>query len=396
MDPRPTTVTTRQLTRLCERLGVVQVDSVNVLSRAHYLPFFSRLGSYDRGLLDAMRDRDPRPILETWAHEASLVPRDNWHLFNHARKRAGGGEADGEVVSKSWVDRAFERWNASIGCNLNRDVTDLVLEAVRSSGPVTARELQELVQHDQDLQAKLRQTAAPQAESWGWNWGELKTVIEFLFWSGQLCATGRNSQFERSYDVPERVLTPATLKAASEISAAEAHLELVRIAARALGIATRQSLADYFRLRLREVDPAITALIAAGELELVEVQCLGPHLLHTASRKPRKAELRTLISPFDSLIWHRDRTEQLFNMRYRIGIYTPKAKRVHGYYPLPFLYGDELVGRVDLKADRGSATLLVKQLTWESNATAAARAALTPTLAEMAEWLQLDRVVHTS
>lgn len=241
MDPRPTTsVTTRHLTRLCERLGVVQVDSVNVLSRAHYLPFFSRLGSYDRGLLDAMRDRDPRPILETWAHEASLVPRDNWHLFNHARKRAGGGEADGEVVSKSWVDRAFERWNASIGCNLNRDVTDLVLAAVRSSGPVTARELQELVQHDDHLQAKLRQTAAPQAESWGWNWGELKTVIEFLFWSGQLCATGRNSQFERSYDVPERVLTPATLKAASEISAAEAHLELVRIAARALGIATTQ------------------------------------------------------------------------------------------------------------------------------------------------------------
>ena len=187
-----------------------------------------------------MRDRDPRPILETWAHEASLVPRDNWHLFNHARKRAGGGEADGEVVSKSWVDRAFERWNASIGCNLNRDVTDLVLAAVRSSGPVTARELQELVQHDDHLQAKLRQTAAPQAESWGWNWGELKTVIEFLFWSGQLCATGRNSQFERSYDVPERVLTPATLKAASEISAAEAHLELVRIAARALGIATTQ------------------------------------------------------------------------------------------------------------------------------------------------------------
>lgn len=353
-DPQVTKrqVTKRQLGRTLSQLGVVQVDSVNVLTRAHYLPFFSRLGPYDTTLLDNMRDRHPRPMVESWAHMASIIPTDMWHLFDfrHARAQA-----------ESWgnLPQVLER---------NPGLVDEVLAHIDTHGPLTARA----------CDARVALTEQRTRDHWGWNWNSVKTVVEYLFRNGRIVATGRNAQFERLYDLPERVLPAAALDLARSTSPAEAHIELVRTAAAALGVATRGSLADYFRMKATETSAAITHLIATGELEPVEVADLGEHFLYARARRPRKAQVATLVSPFDSLIWHRERTRQLFDMHYRIGIYTPAAKRTHGYYVLPFVYGDQLAARVDLKADRKDGVLRVQQLTWEAEVVAGQPAAPTP------------------
>jgi len=371
--PRPAsgTVSTRHLQGVLDRVGVVQIDSVNVLTRSHYLPFFSRLGPYDRAALDRMRDAAPRRMVEYWAHQAALVPPATWPLFA-SRMRAAEQEAWG-------------------GMRQVRDdhpgLVEAVLDEVTRRGPLTSREVEVALAHDAP---RLR-------EEWGWNWSAVKRALEWLFWSGQVASAGRTASFERRYAALDRVAPPEH-RAAWAVrdtarSDAEAITELVRIAARAMGVATEESLADYFRLDRAPVREAIAALVREGALEEATVPgWRGTAYLDAGARHPRKVHVEALVSPFDSLVWHRPRTEALFGVRYRIEIYTPASQRVHGYYVLPFIYGDTIVARVDLKADRAAGVLRVPNLTWEPQAPAGAHGALQRELMSMADWLGLNDV----
>ena len=372
LDPRPApgAVTARHLNRVIDRVGVVQVDSVNVLTRSHYLPFFSRLGPYDRARLDRLRDRSPRRLVEYWAHEASLIPLQTWPLLAFRRDRARD-EAWGGI-------RRIAREQP--------ELVERVLAVVASHGPLTARQCDALVEHQ----------VPGRGDGWGWNWSAVKTALEFLFWSGQIISSGRNQQFERTYVLPERILPPELLERSRQMDAHGAHVELIRIAARAHGVASLRTLRDHFRLRADESRAAVVDLVAAGELEEVTVRGLGPAYLHAEARRPRRAHVEALVSPFDSLVWQRERTEALFGMRFRLEIYTPAAQRLHGYYVLPFVYGDTLVARADLKADRAADALRVQRLTWEPDVPAAAREALAAQLRSMADWLELSDVVVTA
>lgn len=366
--PAPGTVTARHLAAVVERVGAVQIDSVNVLVRSHYLPFFSRLGPYDRTLLDALRDRPPRRLVEYWAHEASLIPPRQWPLHDHRMRAAAHGAWGGM--------RRIQQERPGF--------VEKVQAAVAEHGPATSRQLQVALAHDRP-----RPT-----DSWGWNWSEVKVACEYLFWAGRISSAGRTSSFERRYAALAQVAPPAArddwLDPARRPAEGAAVLELVRIAARAHGVATAGCLTDYFRLTRAQVAPAVQALVAAGELEPVSVDgWRRAAYLHAAARRPREVRVAALVSPFDSLVWTRERTEALFGVRYRVEIYTPAAQRVHGYYVLPFVYGDTVVARVDLKADRTAGVLRVQRLTWEPGAPAAARPALAAELAGMAAWLGL-------
>jgi len=376
-DPRPASgaVTSRHLQRVVDRIGVIQIDSVNVLTRSHYLPFFSRLGPYDMALLDRARDVAPRRLVEYWAHEASLVPPQTWPLLNFRMKRA---------LSDSWggMRRVAHE---------HPELVQAVLAEVASLGPLTCRELESALEHD-----------LPRDRSeWGWNWSLVKSALEHLFWSGQISSAGRTSQFERRYAALERVL-PRSVAAASippdlRPCDDEAFRRLILIAAKAHGVGTEQCLRDYFRLRPDQAGPALQSLVAAGELTRVSIDgWKRPAYLHRDARIPRRVHAEALLSPFDSLIWQRDRTLALFNVRFRLEIYVPAAQRVHGYYVLPFLYGETLVARVDLKADRAANVLRANAIHWEPGAPPQARGALERHLASMASWLGLGAVAGRS
>jgi uncharacterized protein len=367
--PEPWAATMRHVQRVIDRVQVVQIDSVNVVSRSHYLPFFARLGAYDRALVDQARDRSPRRLVEYWAHMASLIPPTTWPLLDF-RMRNAEHEAWGNVRQ------------------IRHDypgLVEAVLDEVEARGPLTARELEVAIAHD----------ATRDRDRWGWNWSAVKRSVEYLFWAGQISAAGRTSQFERRYASLAAVAPPAVrdrwVDPARRPLEDDAILELVRIAARAHGVGTELCLRDYFRLKSVQVRPAITRLVETGELEPVEI--VGwpkPAWIHAEARVPRRVHAEALLSPFDSLVWQRERTEALYDLRYRIEIYTPQHQRVHGYYVLPFLYGDELVARVDLKADRAAGVLRLNQATWQPDAPAEARPALLRNLASMADWLGLD------
>jgi uncharacterized protein YcaQ len=361
-EPRPPGgVGTRQLRRLTERLAVVQIDSVNVLSRSHYLPAFSRLGDYPRAALDELTARR-HAVFEYWAHEASFLPV---RLQPHLRWRMAAAEE--------------HAWGNMVRLQKERPhfVTE-VLDQVREAGPLKASDL-----------------SAPRADRAGamWNWHDHKIALEWLFFTGAITATHRTTAFEKVYDLTERVL-PADVLATPTPDPADAVRELVRTAARALGVATERDLRDYFRLRPEATRQAIAELADAGELLPAEVAGWGaPAWLDPAARRPRWVRARALLSPFDSLVWERPRVERMFGFRYRLEIYTPAAKRVHGYYVLPFLLGDQLVARVDLKADRKAGVLRVQSAHGEEGSErSVVAAALADELRLMADWLALDDV----
>jgi len=358
----------RHLQRVIDRVAVIQIDSVNVVTRSHYLPFFSRLGPYDTALLDRARDVGPRRLVEYWAHEASLIPPQTWPLLNFRMKRA---------LSDSWggMQRVARE---------HPELVRAVFAEVASLGPLTSRQLESALEHD-----------LPRDNSdWGWNWSLVKSALEHLFWSGQISSAGRTSQFERRYAGLERVL-PKTVAAQSiqadlRPSDNEAFRQLILIAARAHGVGTEQDLRDYFRLKPEQARPALATLVSRGDLLPVSIDgWKRPAYLHKDARIPRRVHAEALLSPFDSLIWQRDRTLALFDFHYRLEIYVPANLRIHGYYVLPFLYGDTLVARVDLKADRGANTLRVHSIHWEPGAPPEARGALDRHLASMASWLGL-------
>jgi len=361
-EPRPAGVPGgRALRRVHDRVGLIQIDSVNVLARAHYPTPFSRLGPYPVELLDRASSRAPRRLFEFWGHEASLLPVALWPLLRWRMERAAD-EAWGSV-------RRIQRERP--------DLVARVLAEVAARGPVAASE----VLADE----------RPERKGPWWDWSDVKWALEWLFASGQVTAARRRG-FERLYDLPERVL-PGAVLAAPVPPAEEAQRELVRIAARALGVATERDLRDYFRLPAADAKARVAELAEAGELVPVAVEgWRGPAYLHPAARVPRRVQAQALVGPFDSLVWERSRAERLFGFRYRIEIYVPAAKRVHGYYVLPFLLGDRLVARVDLKADRAARILRVQAAWAEGHAPPGTAAALTHELAAMARWLALERV----
>lgn len=326
------------------------------------MPLFSRLGPYDRGLLDRAYDRAPRRLFEYWAHEAALV---DVSLRSALRFRMESG-------ARMWgsMKRVADE---------HPEIVDWVRSEVRDRGPLTARQIEFDV-------PKVR-------DQWGWNWSIVKSVLEYLFYKGEVTSARRNSQFERLYDLPERVI-PARHFAAPALERDEAHRHLVRFASRAHGIATESCLRDYFRLQPGPTKQAIAELVDAGELMPANVRgWKRPAFLHPEATIPRKVAARALLSPFDPLVFERTRTEQLFGFRYRIEIYVPEAKRVHGYYVLPFLLGDSLVARVDLKADRDGERLLVRSAWAEPTAPAHIAAELAAELGELARWLELPEIV---
>jgi uncharacterized protein YcaQ len=360
---RPARVDQGHLGRTIARLSLHQIDSVNVLARAHYLPAFSRLGPYDRALLERAAWGSPgkRRLFEYWAHEASLLPIDLHPLLRWRMARADRGE----IGWKSMRAFATERRREAMA----------VLERVRAEGPLAASDF-----------------AEGRSRSGWWEWGDSKRTLEWLFWAGHVTTATRRGSFERVYDLPERVI-PASILALPTPGAEDAQRALIERAGRALGVATAGDLRDYFRLGLDDARAAIAALVEEGTLLPVTVDgWRQPAYLHRDARRPRRIEAAALLAPFDPLVWERERTERLFGFRYRIEIYTPAEKRVHGYYVLPFLMDERLVARVDLKADRQRSRLTVRRTTLEPGSPVETTERLERELRLMARWLELEDV----
>ncbi|THD82037.1 MAG: winged helix-turn-helix domain-containing protein [Phenylobacterium sp.] len=352
----------RQLVKLIERLGVVQIDSVNVVSRTHYLPAFSRLGPYPRELLEALAWEKKRPLFEYWAHEASLLPLSSQPLFRWRMQDAHDGVGVWKGVARFLRER--------------REFVDRALGEIAARGPLAASELE----------------MGHKGEGGWWGWSEAKRAVECLFWTGELTTATRRGTFERVYGLPEKVLPKAVL-ATPTPPRDEAQRELIRISARAMGIATSKDLRDYFRLPVEGFKARLGELVEAGDLVPVAVKgWRETAYLDPAARRPRRVDAQALLSPFDNLIWFRERTERMFGVRVRLEIYTPAAKRTHGYYVLPFLEGDALTVRVDLKADRKAGVLIVQASHAEPWATDATAGRLAQELKLMAGWLGLGAV----
>ncbi|MEV6298734.1 crosslink repair DNA glycosylase YcaQ family protein [Actinoplanes sp. NPDC051861] len=363
-DPKPGGATdVRHLRRVLRRLHLIQMDSVNVLQRAHFMPLYSRLGPYPPGLLERAAYRRPRELFEFWGHEASLIRADLQPLFRWRMARAH------DLAWGNMRRIAVEQ----------PELVSWVLDEVIGRGPITAAE----IEHD-----------APRSkEHWGWNWSVVKQALEWLFYTGQVTAAERTTSFARRYDLPERVL-PREVLDAPDPEPGAAFRALVELSAQALGVAAEAELRDYFRLPLLECRTAIAELVEAGVLRPVSVAGWKPvAYLHAGAVLPRRVRAATLVSPFDPLIWERARTERLFDMAYRIEIYVPQPKRLYGYYVLPFLLGERFAARVDLKADRKSGVLQVPAAWLEPSADQEETAdALAVELFRLAGWLGLDTV----
>lgn len=353
----------RTLDRTLARTGVLQVDSVNVLQRAHYMPLFSRIGPYDTDLLTRAVEGRPRRLIEYWAHVQALMPVELWPVMAHrmAHYRARRGKWGSEGVTEELI--------ASL------------LAEIGERGASTARELDDGLPRSKD--------------QWGWNWSTTRRALDAMFTSGDVVIARRNSQFECVYDLPDRVL-PAHVIDAPTPSAEDAARELIRRAARAHGVGTEQCLRDYYRMDVAPARAAIAALVEGGELVPVAIEgWKRPAYLHRdfADVRPRAVRARALLSPFDPLVWERERTSRIFGFDYRIEIYVPAPLRQYGYYVLPFLLGDRIVARVDLKADRRAGVLLVQSAHAEPYAPADTSSELAAELRSLATWLGLDDIV---
>ncbi|VXD00449.1 winged helix-turn-helix domain-containing protein [Sphingomonas sp. 8AM] len=360
---RPALVSAQHLRSTVDRLNLFQIDSVNVLTRAHYLPAFARLGGYDRALLEqaAWGPKRQRRLFEYWAHEASLLPLDLHPLLRWRMAQAARGEAGYQTLRRFALERRAE--------------ADAVLERIVAEGPLAAA--------DFDRGA---------SRSGWWEWSAVKHALEWLFWSGRITTATRQGSFARRYDLTERVI-PSAVLALPTPSAEEAQRALVARGARALGLATASDLRDYFRLKPAEADHAIATLAEEGVLVPVRVAGWSQTAwLHRDATVPRRVRGAALLAPFDPLIWERARTERLFGFHYRIEIYVPQARRTYGYYVLPFLMDDALVARVDLKSDRQARQLLAHRVTLEPGAPPETLDRLRRALDEMAAWLDLDAV----
>ena len=363
---------TRQLNLLFDRIRLLQLDSVNVFERSHYQPVFARLGHYDKAALDALTFRKPTArtpgrYVEYWAHEAALIPLESWPLWRWKMKSLR--ERDAERYE--WVRN-------------NQPMLQWLRDELAATGPVTARE----IEHDAN-----RRTGP-----W-WGWSDVKQGLEMLFRWGDVVTAGR-TRFERTYALTEHVI-PLELRE-REVSRADAHRALVAESARALGVGTASDLADYFRLKNVDVRPAIAELVDAGELVPVTVRGWNqPAWLHRDARIPRRIEHVALLSPFDPVVWDRKRAERMFGFHYRIEIYTPEPQRQFGYYSLPVLVDDALVGRIDLKTDRQAGVLRVQSAWHEegldelASSTGALAERIVPTLREIAHWQGMSEISIT-
>jgi uncharacterized protein len=363
-DPAPGGSTDlRHLRRVLRRLHLIQMDSVNVLQRAHFMPLYSRLGPYSPALLERAAYRKPRELFEFWGHEASLITVDLQPLFRWRMAKA----------------KDYAWGNMVRIANQQPELVSWVLDEVRGRGPITAAQ----IEHD----------APRRTDHWGWNWSVVKQALEWLFYTGQVTAADRTTSFARRYDLPERVLPRAVLETPTP-ALEDAFRALVELSARALGVAAEGELRDYFRLPVAGFKRAVAELIEDKVLVPVAVQgWKQPAYLHFEAKLPRWVRASTLISPFDPLIWERARTERLFDMNYRIEIYVPAPQRLYGYYVLPFLLGDRFAARVDLKADRKAGVLQIPaawiEPTADQDETAAA---LAIELRRLAGWLGLSEV----
>jgi hypothetical protein len=346
------------------RIELLQIDTVNVLVRAHYMPLFSRLGPYPMSLLnEAVYER--RELFETWAHVASIAPVARYPLLRH--------RMDGRSHHSAASFRAWERW-----ARANAGYIDAVLEEVRRRGPLTAAELEDPGRRGGVF----------------WVRTQGRNALDYLFRTGALMIAARLN-FARAYDLTERLL-PRELLDAPAPDATEAERALLMLGARAYGIGTAADLADYYRLPLKRTRELLPGLVAEGRLREVSVEgWREPAYLHPEARTPRRVDARALLAPFDSLIWdqNRRRTERLFGFQYLLEIYVPEKKRQWGYYVLPFLLGDRLVARADLKADRKAGGLLVQSAYVEEGEEPRSVAGeLAEELSFMAQWLGLERI----
>ena len=360
-DRRPIgRVDRRHLRKVLDRVGLLQIDSVNVLVRSQELPLFARLGPHPRTMItEATRTGE---LFEYWVHEASLVPMEQYPLFRWR-------------MEEPFPWPGYRRWIAA-----NADYIDGIYQRVVDEGPLVAGDLK---------------TRVGPKGTW-WDYDEGKRALEALFRDGRITATRRPSDFARVYDIRERVI-PADVLSIPVPDVADAHKELLVLAARFLGVGTAKDLVDYHRLMLTRCKPLLAELVEEGRLVTATVREWGqPAYLHPDARRPRRIDARALLSPFDPVVWNRDRALRMFDFHYRIEIYTPAAKRRYGYYVLPFLLGDDIVGRVDLKADRANGALLV-QAAWTEPGVDVDHVAteLLEELRLMADWLELDRIEAT-
>lgn len=356
---RPSAITRRHVRSLAERLGAIQIDSVNVVARSHYLPPFARLGAYKHVTLeDSAWGRKP-DLFEYWGHAASLMPVAMQPLFRWRMAQA--------EHRNIWGSRAIDKEF--------RAYAEGILKTIETRGPVTGGDFAE----------------DRQAPGW-WNWSKGKQALEWLFYAGRITTRTRRN-FERVYDLTERVL-PEEIARAKTPKVEDAHRQLLMIAARAYGVATEVDLRDYFRMPVAETRARLDELVEAGALRKVSVDGWDkPAFFHPEAKRPRRGAGGALLSPFDSLIWFRARTERMFGLRVRLEIYTPAEKREHGYYVLPFLMGETIAARVDLKSDRHAGVLRVQAAHLEPGAQHdETLSALSTELRLMAEWLGLNGV----
>lgn len=363
---RPAAPGTRQLNAAIARMGVLQIDSVNVFARSHYMPLFSRLGPYDTAALDRLLFARRAPYVESWAHVAAFIPAEDWNLF---RFRMDDNRAKYGTDPDGWFQQ-------------NREIVEWVRAELAARGPLRPAQ----IEHD---------AKAGRRGPW-WDWDVVKNALEYLFLFGDVAIAGRRG-FERRYALAEQVIPAATL--ARPVPRQDAIRELVSRAARSYGVATASDLADYWRIKDR---PAVTAAIAdlvdAGDLQPVTVAGWlsagrpAKAWIHRDAALPRRIDTAALLTPFDPVVWFRDRAQRLFAFEYRIEIYTPAPQRRYGYYSLPLLVDDDIVGRVDLKADRAASTLRVQSAWWEAGRPPGAAVRLADELRAAATWQGLEQI----